>query len=626
MDNLTAVVPYWNGQATIGELLDSLPDDLPVIVVDDQSDEPLRLSRENVRVIRMEERGYFSGAVNAGLDACWTDVLVLNQDVRLEGEEWLNLLARKRGKFAMIADTAGKHPAWPKRYGHGTFMFMRRDAVNAVGGLNARDYPLWGSTCEWQLRIVRKGFGVSLIKPKWLHHDGRRGDGARRRLGEAITEAIKREPGKRWLFLRTPPAISVVMPCYNYGHHLADAVNSLIGGPTCLGEMPGQTFQSFEIIVVDDASTDGQSREIGQSLTDPWKGIRHVQLPANKGTPGAINEGIRRAHGHFIHILSADDMREGWCLERLYRACLKDRRGVAYGDIRIFKNGQRARTLRLAEYDFEKLLKRNMMPAGIMYPKKAWQEVGGYPKEMVHGREDWAFNIRLGIHGWCGVHVGDSGNLCRREGQNRSVRTATNQWWRTFRQQLLSLFSEIYRGERPMGCCSGRERRGNPSSKKKGVVAGANPGNPGRSMVPVKYVGGNSGDMTWHGPVTRKTYVLGGATRYGYVDERDLATGKSKTPGLLEMTEGRRRVFQRVAAIPNPNPRPQIEPQPVIEARGNGDLMAIKGVGPKIAQALLKAGFETVASVVNASPEVIASQVGISARRAKSIWEAARAA
>ncbi len=49
MDNLEVVIPFWNGEATIQRLLDSLPDSLPVIVVDDVSDEPYQTERENVR-------------------------------------------------------------------------------------------------------------------------------------------------------------------------------------------------------------------------------------------------------------------------------------------------------------------------------------------------------------------------------------------------------------------------------------------------------------------------------------------------------------------------------------------------------------------------------------------------
>ena len=549
MDNLTALVPFWNGHGTIRYLLDSLPADLPVIIVDDLSDKPYQTDRENVQVIRHQKRGYFAGAVNTGLEACQTDVLLLNQDVFLESDAWQGLLETKRKRYALIGERAGLHPAWPKRYVHGTFMFMRRDAIEQVGGFNGREYPLWGATCEWQLRACRKGFKALPIKrPRWLHHEGREKRGPRRRLGSAITEAISREPRKKGWFLQTPPAISVVMPCYNYGHYLSDAINSLIGGPTCLGEMEGQAFQSFEIIIVDDASTD-DSAEVGQALADPWKGIRFIGLPENLGTPGALNAGVEQAYGRFIHILSADDMREPYCLERLYRACRKNRHRVAYGHLRIFKEGKRAHRLRLAQYDFEALLRRNMMPAGIMYPKKAWVEVGGYPTEMIHGREDWAFNIRLGKHGWCGVHVGESGNLVRREGENRSVRTANKKYWQLFRQQLLALEPELYKGVRMGSCCGGGPGPG-PTGKSKVVARVTGGGNPSGNMIPLQYIGRNSGDETFYGIVTKKRYVFGGVTRHGYVDELDLATGRSNAPGLLEIVNGRQRIFRRLPAMP----------------------------------------------------------------------------
>ena len=78
MDNLTFIIPFRDGHATIGKLLDSLPADLPVIVIDDLSKEPLQLHRPNTRVVRLEARGYFSGAVNRGIKECDTDVLILN--------------------------------------------------------------------------------------------------------------------------------------------------------------------------------------------------------------------------------------------------------------------------------------------------------------------------------------------------------------------------------------------------------------------------------------------------------------------------------------------------------------------------------------------------------------------
>ena len=81
MDNLTVIIPYRNGAATVERLLDSLPKDIPVIVADDQSTAPYQTHRPNVRAIRLDARGYFSGAVNRGISECQTDVLILNQDV-----------------------------------------------------------------------------------------------------------------------------------------------------------------------------------------------------------------------------------------------------------------------------------------------------------------------------------------------------------------------------------------------------------------------------------------------------------------------------------------------------------------------------------------------------------------
>ena len=65
-------------------------------------------------------------------------------------------------------------------------------------------------------------------------------------------------------------------------------------------------------------------------------------------------------------------------------------------------------------------------------------------------------------------------------------------------------------------------------------------------MVRVKYVGRSTGLMTFWGAVSGRRYEFGGSKRFGMVDERDLATGRSNNPGLLEITEGRIRPFARV--------------------------------------------------------------------------------
>lgn len=125
--------------------LDCIPDTLPVVVVDDLSDVPFSSYRANVTVLRLDKKGYFAGAVNAGISATRTDVLILNQDVTLTGTAWLDLLAEKRSHYAMIGERiTGDHPSFPHGYIHGTFLFLRRDAIESVGLLNGVGLPLVG--------------------------------------------------------------------------------------------------------------------------------------------------------------------------------------------------------------------------------------------------------------------------------------------------------------------------------------------------------------------------------------------------------------------------------------------------------------------------------------------------
>lgn len=571
MNNLSIVIPFWNGHSTIQRLLDSLPDGLPIVIVDDHSDEslePLQLKRRNLHIVRPPEKGFFSGAVNFGVNTVNTDVLILNQDAYFESDAWMNFIAENRDEYGVIGEGVLGHPAWPKGYVQGTFMCIRRDAWNKTGPFNEEEYPLWGSTCEWQLRMCRQGFKALPVRdvPGFVHKYAKARGGYR--FGQAVGQALRRWPGERRKFLRTPPELSIIIPCYNYGHYLPDAINSLLGGPTCLGEWEPQSFQSFEIVIVDDASTDG-SNEIVSQYDDPWRGIKTVLLSENKGTPGAINAGIEKAVGKYIHILSADDMRESWAVEKQYRAATENPGMAVYGNIQIFKQGERLKALRLAEYDFDNLLRRNCFPAGIMYPRTAWVETGGYPERMVHGREDWAFAVALGIKGYCGHKLaGLSGNLCRREGQNRSLTTKGGDWYRRFLSQIQSLYPDLYEGVRPVGCCGGGRNRSRRAQVARNAPAMAVlPGRDGSKLI--EFVGAGSGSRTFWGPVTGHRYVFGDndSDRIKYVDVADYK-------GFLDIYQGRKPQFSAYIA---PDPEPEIP-----DIKDNGKDVKVKDEPVKV--------------------------------------------
>ena len=98
------------------------------------------------------------------------------------------------------------------------------------------------------------------------------------------------------------PKVSVVMPVYNVEIYVAEAVTSVLS----------QTYENFELLIVDDGSTDA-SVDICNLIDDPR--IRLIRQ-ANRGLAGARNTGIREARGDYIAFLDSDDL---WAPEKLAR-------------------------------------------------------------------------------------------------------------------------------------------------------------------------------------------------------------------------------------------------------------------------------------------------------------------
>jgi glycosyltransferase involved in cell wall biosynthesis len=92
------------------------------------------------------------------------------------------------------------------------------------------------------------------------------------------------------------PLISIIIPCYNGEKFIGDAIDSVIN----------QTYQNWEIIVVDDESTDNSKKIVDKYRTD--QRIKYVQHDANKGIAKTKNTGIRLARGDYLAFLDQDDI------------------------------------------------------------------------------------------------------------------------------------------------------------------------------------------------------------------------------------------------------------------------------------------------------------------------------
>lgn len=565
------VIPYYgSGSVATNRLLDCIPEEMPVLFVDDLSEIPLEQEilhrKTNVQVVRLEKKGYFAGAVNYGLTHTTGDVLVLNHDIHFRTREWLDLLEKYKN-VDIWGDGVMNHPAWPYGYVQGTFMHIKRRVIEGIGLLDEIRWPLWGGTCEYQTRACRAGYSALPLFIPGMEH-ARKGN----RFGLSIERLLSKEPTKKSLLIRTPPLVSVIVPCHNYGRYLLDCINSLIGGTTSLGEFPPQTIgAAFEVIIVDDASTDS-TMEIGKSLADDSKGIHYYRMKENVGTARALNFGISKSYGRYTTFLSADDMREPQALEVLYDACEGSPHSFVYDDVRIFdKNGRGDRWLKPPEqkdYDLDKLLYKNYIHAGIMYPRQAWEEVKGYPALMDDGREDWAINIALGLAGYCGKHIAQSNYLYRREMQNRSLRNTSPEHHEYFLGKLQRAFPDAYKGVFPMGCC-GKKGSAAPAAQSNGLersytMVGSN------GMTQLQYTGNKMGSTTRVGESTNTVYRFSGAKRKGWVDNGDV--GVRGQSGLLNIKENGTWAFELVPEGADVSFKPvkteEAEPAPVKETRG----------------------------------------------------------
>ncbi|GCD79741.1 glycosyltransferase family 2 protein [Schleiferia thermophila] len=104
------------------------------------------------------------------------------------------------------------------------------------------------------------------------------------------------------------PFFSVVIPVYNASPYIEECLHSVIG----------QSYKDFEIIIVDDASTDDSLHKVRQFFEAfPSFEPKILTHPTNRGLGAARNTGVFRANGQYIAFLDADDY---WAITRLEKA------------------------------------------------------------------------------------------------------------------------------------------------------------------------------------------------------------------------------------------------------------------------------------------------------------------
>ncbi|MDL1981521.1 MAG: glycosyltransferase [Deltaproteobacteria bacterium] len=190
------------------------------------------------------------------------------------------------------------------------------------------------------------------------------------------------------------PKVSIVIPTYNRAWLLRKAILSVLN----------QTYQDFEIIVVDDASNDN-TIDVISALND--KRIKYIRHDVNKGEAGARNTGILNTNGQYIAFLDDDDE---WLPKKLELQVNKlenspQKTGLIYTSyIRCYykekKLIRKHQSIALHKGEmYHILIKRNIIgpPSCVLIRRKCMEKIGLFDSAIAYGL-DYDYWIRISKH------------------------------------------------------------------------------------------------------------------------------------------------------------------------------------------------------------------------------------
>lgn len=176
--------------------------------------------------------------------------------------------------------------------------------------------------------------------------------------------------------------VSVIMPCYNDGKYIEDAVNSL----------RAQTYLNWELVVIDD----GSDEEATLQALDRLKAIPYVRMvhTDHVGPAAARNAGIKLARGPYILPLDADDAIAPTYMEKAVRILDADPQvGIVYCKADFF--GEKTGLWDLPDYSLRLMLQDNIIFVTSLFRKEDWEQVGGFSVLMKAGMEDYDFWLSI---------------------------------------------------------------------------------------------------------------------------------------------------------------------------------------------------------------------------------------
>src|SRR5688572_29661754 len=205
------------------------------------------------------------------------------------------------------------------------------------------------------------------------------------------------------------PRVSIIIPSFNCAEFLPRAVASVYA----------QTYSDYEVIVVDDGSTDGTRELVGQ-----WEGKIRYFYQSNRGVSAARNLAVSKASGQFLAYLDADDVYYPNRLEA--QVAFLDAHpdcGLVHSDVSIVDESDRViirsfnrETPRLPPKGnclIDLLQRGHIQMASVMERRICFDRAGGF-EERLSNSEDYLHFIQIALHGYAIGYIDEPLAMYRR--------------------------------------------------------------------------------------------------------------------------------------------------------------------------------------------------------------------
>lgn len=299
--------------------------------------------------------------------------------------------------------------------------------------------------------------------------------------------------------------ISILMPA------LIDSSEKQEWISEAVKSVQAQTFQDWELVIVDDASP------YSINLEQPDERIRIVRTANRSGPSLCRNDAAALAKYDCLFPLDADDLlADPEVLSHLFLVWEQKQDQIIYGDLQQLEvvNGswQHGRVFDLPEYTFEKIMDLNgIIPVSAMHSKACHEAAGGWKAKLNHGLEDVEYWIAAGKAGFCGYRLPGIVLKYRKHFSSRSYQVRENRQETDMRNLIREMHSDIYEGRFPMGCCGGGRAYVPPQNNK---VQESAPTTldmvASNQKVWVEYAGGREGSFGVVGRNTNISYIVQG--------------------------------------------------------------------------------------------------------------------